>query len=59
MICPSCLSGGIGPGYIVAFAICGLFFGLAVLALMWASRNGRLDSLEDTKLSMLRDEETI
>lgn len=57
MICPSCLSGGIGPGYIMAFIICGLFFVLAFGTLFWASRDGRLESLEDTKFAMLRDDE--
>lgn len=57
MVCPSCLSGGIGPGYIMAFIMCGLFFALAIGALFWASRNGRLEALEDTKYAMLRDDE--
>lgn len=57
MICPSCLSGGIGPGYIMAFIICGLFFVLAFVTLFWASRGGRLEALEDTKFAMLRDDE--
>ncbi len=57
MICPSCLSGGIGPGYIMAFAICGLFFATAAVALVWASKEGRLEDLEDTKYSMLQDED--
>lgn len=56
-MCPSCLSGGIGPGYIAAFAICGLFFAIAFGAMAWASRSGMLDDLEDTKLRMLQDEE--
>jgi nitrogen fixation-related uncharacterized protein len=41
----------------MAFILCGLFFVLAIGALFWASRNGRLESLEDTKYAMLRDEE--
>lgn|GEM_PF-1374457 len=54
-MCPSCLSGGIGPGYIAAFAICILFFLLAFAAMLWASRNGKLEDLEDTKFRMLHD----
>ena len=57
MICPSCLSGDIGPGYIAAFAICGLFFLLAAGAMFWASRSGKLDGLEDTKFTMLQEED--
>ncbi len=57
MICPSCLSGGLSTGYVVAFAICALFFIVAFVTLLWASRSGRLDNLEDTKFNMLKDEE--
>ncbi len=56
-MCPSCLSGGIGPGYIAAFIICVLFFTAAAGSLWWASRNGRLDDLEDSKYAMLKDED--
>jgi nitrogen fixation-related uncharacterized protein len=56
-MCPSCLSGGIGPGYLAAFAICILFFLIAFVAMMWASRNGKLADLEETKFSMLRDKD--
>jgi nitrogen fixation-related uncharacterized protein len=55
-MCPSCLSGGIGPGYIAAFFICGLFFLVAFGAMMWASRNGMLEDLEDTKFRMLQQD---
>ena len=54
-MCPSCLSGGIGPGYIAAFAICILFFVIAVGAMFWASRTGRLEDLEDAKFKMMED----
>jgi len=57
MICPSCISDGIGPGYIMAFIMCGLFFVVAALVMFWASKNGRLENLEDTKFKMLQDEE--
>lgn len=56
-MCPSCLSGALGPGYIAAFAICILFFLIAFGAMIWASKNGRLEGLEDTKFRMLRDED--
>jgi nitrogen fixation-related uncharacterized protein len=55
-MCPSCLSTGIGPGYIAAFAICILFFLIAVVSLLWASRSGKLDQLEDAKFKMLEEE---
>jgi len=56
-MCPSCLSGGLGPGYIAAFAICILFFVVAFMAMIWASRKGMLDNLEDTKFNMLAVED--
>lgn len=56
MICPSCLSGGIGPGYIAAFAICVLFFLIAFGAMFWASKSGRLEGLENAKHKMLSDD---
>lgn len=55
-MCPSCLSGGLGAGYIAAFAICILFFVLGAGCLLWASRNNRLDDLEETKYRMLQDD---
>ena len=56
-MCPSCLSGGIGPGYIAAFAICVLFFILAFAAMLWASRSGKLENLEDAKLRMMSQDQ--
>ena len=58
-MCPSCLSGGIGPGYIAAFIICGLFFILGGIAMFWASKTGRLENLDQAKYKMLEQEETI
>ncbi len=57
MNCPNCLSGGLGPGWYAAFALCGLFFVLGGVAMLWASKNGRLEGLEDTKFAMLKDED--
>jgi nitrogen fixation-related uncharacterized protein len=54
-MCPSCLSGGLGPGYIAAFAICILFFICAAVGMFWASKSGHLENLEDTKYRMLED----
>lgn len=56
-MCPSCLAAGIGPGYIAAFAICGLFFVIAAGVMLWASKNGQLEGLEESKYKMLTDEE--
>jgi len=54
-MCPSCLSGGIGVGYIAAFVICGMFFIIAFGVMFWAGRSGKLDGLEQTKYSILND----
>jgi nitrogen fixation-related uncharacterized protein len=54
-MCPSCLSGGIGPGYLAAFAVCILFFIISVGVMLWASKSGKLDDLEDAKFKMLED----
>ena len=59
MNCPGCLTTGLGPGYIASFAICGLFFILGLGVLFWASRNGKLDGLDDTKFAMLQDEDSV
>ena len=56
-MCPSCLSGGIGPGYIAAFAICIMFFLIAFGGMLWASKSGMLEDLEDTKFRMLQEED--
>jgi hypothetical protein len=55
MNCPSCLTGALGPGYFAAFAICILFFLIAGGAMLWASRSGRLEGLEDAKHRMMED----
>ncbi|MBY0405725.1 MAG: cbb3-type cytochrome oxidase assembly protein CcoS [Cyanobacteria bacterium] len=56
-MCPSCLSGAIGPGYIAAFAICILFFLISAGVMAWASKNGQLEDLEESKFKMLEDHE--
>jgi nitrogen fixation-related uncharacterized protein len=56
MMCPNCLSGGLGPGWYAAFAICILFFLLAGVAMFWASKSGRLQNLESAKHKMLQDD---
>lgn len=57
MNCPACLTGPLGVGFYAAFAVCALFFLIAVGALFWASKTGRLSNLEDTKYKMLQDNE--
>jgi hypothetical protein len=55
-MCPNCFpSLGISPGYIVAFFVCILFFGVGLVAMIAANRSGRMTGLEETKYSMLED----
>lgn len=56
-MCPNCFpsSQALAPGYMIALTICGLFFIIAVAAMMWASGSGRLENLEETKFRMLDD----
>jgi len=56
-MCPSCLSGGIGAGYLAAFSVCVLFFIIAIGAMFWASKSGKLDGLEESKFRMLEEAE--
>lgn len=39
-----------------AFAICILFFVIAGGVMLWASKTGHLDNLEESKYKMLEDE---
>ena len=57
MNCPACLTGGLGPAWFAAFAVCILFFLVGALAMVWASRSGRLENMENAKYRMLQDDE--
>lgn len=56
-MCPNCLTQGLGPAYFAAFAICILFFLIGGGVMVWASRAGHLDDLENTKYKMLEEGE--
>jgi cbb3-type cytochrome oxidase maturation protein len=57
-MCPNCILNqvGLSPGLYVAFGICGLFFVVAVAAMLWAFRNGEFEDMEGSKFDMLDDE---
>lgn len=42
-------------GLYVAFAICFVFFVVAVFAMLWAFKNGDFEDIESTKFDMLDD----
>lgn len=56
-MCPNCVlnQASIQSGMYVAFGICGLFFLVGVLALMWAFKNGEFENIEDVKFEMMDD----
>jgi hypothetical protein len=56
-LCPNCFPStqALAPGYIIALVICGLFFVVAIGAMVMASRSGHLENLEETKYRMLDD----
>lgn len=58
-MCPNCVlnQASLGAGLYVAFGICGLFFIIAVVGILWAFRNGEFEDLESVKFEMLDDDE--
>jgi len=58
-MCPNCILNqvGISPGLYVAFGICGVFFVVALAAMLWAFKNGEFENIEDIKYDMLDDTE--
>jgi nitrogen fixation-related uncharacterized protein len=56
-MCPNCVlnQASIQSGMYVAFGICGLFFIVGVLAMMWAFKNGEFENVEDVKYEMMDD----
>jgi nitrogen fixation-related uncharacterized protein len=56
-MCPNCVlnQASLQSGMYVAFGICGLFFIIGVLAMMWAFKNGEFENIEDVKFEMLDD----
>ena len=57
-MCPNCVlnQASLQSGMYVAFGICGLFFIVGVLAMMWAFKNGEFENIEDVKFEMLDDD---
>ena len=56
-MCPNCIlnQAGLQPGLYIAFAVCGIFFVVGLVAMWWAFRNGEFEDIEDTKFAMLDD----
>lgn len=56
-MCPNCVlnQAPLDTGIYVAFTVCVIFFIGAVLAMLWALRNGDFEDFEASKFDMLDD----
>lgn len=59
-MCPNCIlnQAGLSSGLWVAFGVCGIFFVVALVALLWAFKNGEFENMEDSKFEMLDDSDS-
>ncbi|MDR3612281.1 MAG: cbb3-type cytochrome oxidase assembly protein [Candidatus Obscuribacterales bacterium] len=57
-MCPNCIlnQASMEGGLYVAFGVCGIFFVVALAAILWAFKNGEFEDLESTKFDMMDDE---
>ncbi|HEY9676973.1 MAG TPA: cbb3-type cytochrome oxidase assembly protein CcoS [Drouetiella sp.] len=58
-MCPNCIlnQAGLQGGMYVAFGICGLFFVVAIVGILWAFKNGDFEDVEGIKFDMMDDGE--
>jgi cbb3-type cytochrome oxidase maturation protein len=59
-MCPNCIlnQAGLASGVYVAYAVCLIFFVVALLAMRWALKNGEFEDMEGSKFEMMDDGET-
>lgn len=59
-MCPNCIlnQAGLASGVYVAYAICLIFFVMALVAMRWAFKNGEFDDMEGSKFDMMDDGES-
>ncbi|HEY9716304.1 MAG TPA: cbb3-type cytochrome oxidase assembly protein [Trichormus sp.] len=57
-MCPNCIlnQASMSGGLYIAFGICGMFFVVAIAAILWAFKNGEFEDLEDVKFEMMDDD---
>lgn len=57
-MCPNCIlnQAGLQGGMYVAFGVCGLFFVVAIVGILWAFKNGEFEDMEGTKFDMMDDD---
>lgn len=60
-MCPNCVlnQASLGGGIYVAFGVCGVFFLISIVGILWAFRNGEFEDLESVKFDMLDDSEDM
>ncbi len=56
-MCPNCIlnQAGLQGGMYVAFGVCGLFFVVAIVGILWAFKNGEFEDVEAIKFDMMDD----
>jgi nitrogen fixation-related uncharacterized protein len=56
-MCPNCIlnQAGLNSGLWVAFGVCGVFFVLALVGILFALKNGEFENMEESKFEMLDD----
>ena len=57
-MCPNCIlnQAAMSTGIYIAFGVCGLFFVVAIAAILWAFKNGEFEDLEEVKFEMMDDD---
>jgi nitrogen fixation-related uncharacterized protein len=57
-MCPNCIlnQASMSSGLYIAFGICGMFFVVAIAAILWAFKNGEFEDLEEVKFEMMDDD---
>ncbi len=57
-MCPNCIlnQASLQGGMYVAFGVCGIFFVVAMVAILWAFKNGEFEDMEGTKFDMMDDD---
>ncbi|HEY9680181.1 MAG TPA: cbb3-type cytochrome oxidase assembly protein [Oculatellaceae cyanobacterium] len=57
-MCPNCIlnQASLDGGLYIAFGVCIVFFVVAIVAILWAFKNGEFEDMESTKFDMMDDE---
>ena len=57
-MCPNCIlnQASLQGGMYVAFGVCGIFFVIAIVGILWAFKNGEFEDVEGIKFDMMDDD---